>query len=293
MSAVQPPPRVTPAAPEPLDWLAHAGPVPAGRMMAVVAHPDDETVALGGQLGRLQGIELVLVTDGAPHDPAFWPPGVSSRAAYADLRLAEFLSACAIARVRWSSLHLLGLPDLTVHDHMPELARQLAGLFRRQGTELVLTHAYEGGHPDHDATALAVHAAAALLAREGAPAPAIVEMGYYHDRAGQAVFGRLPPRPEGRAISVRLPAAQLALKEAMLRAHASQAAVLGNFDPATEEYRVSPWPDFAVLPNDGALLYPAFGFPISAEALVEGNRRALGALGLGPELSRGEPAPCP
>jgi len=34
----------------------------------VVAHPDDETIAIGGQLARMTGVRIVHVTDGAPED---------------------------------------------------------------------------------------------------------------------------------------------------------------------------------------------------------------------------------
>ena len=38
------------------------------RLMIVVAHPDDETIALGGQINRLRDALLLHVTDGAPRD---------------------------------------------------------------------------------------------------------------------------------------------------------------------------------------------------------------------------------
>src|SRR4029077_3455583 len=46
---------------------------------------------------------------------------------------------------------------------LAELARRLAALFAERGIAVVLTHACEGGHPDHDAVAFAVHGAARLF----------------------------------------------------------------------------------------------------------------------------------
>ena len=51
------------------------------------------------------------------------------------------------------------------YDGVVEVAREqaLARVLRPllAGTRVVVTHAYEGGHPDHDAVAFAVHAAVA------------------------------------------------------------------------------------------------------------------------------------
>ena len=51
------------------------------------------------------------------------------------------------------------------------------------GAAVVVTHPYEGGHPDHDAAALAVRRAAD---RSGT---AVVEFACYHKREGDRVFG--------------------------------------------------------------------------------------------------------
>ncbi|RAI45095.1 hypothetical protein CH341_05945, partial [Rhodoplanes roseus] len=40
--------------------------IDAGRVGVIVAHPDDETLGCGGQLARLYGVQVAIVTDGAP-----------------------------------------------------------------------------------------------------------------------------------------------------------------------------------------------------------------------------------
>ena len=52
------------------DLLAQfAGHEPiCSRLLIVVAHPDDETITLGGQMWRLRDALLLHVTDGAPRD---------------------------------------------------------------------------------------------------------------------------------------------------------------------------------------------------------------------------------
>ena len=70
---------------------------------------------------------------------------------------------------------------------------RLASLFERHGTRAVLTHPYEGGHPDHDSVAFCVRAAVRLLARGGGgDAPEVAEMAFYHRRAGGLGRGPVP-----------------------------------------------------------------------------------------------------
>src|SRR5205085_11027704 len=72
--------------------------IPAGRAALVVAHPDDETLGLGGQLPRLNGLTIIHVTDGAPrnrHDAS--RHGFATAAAYAAARRRAPEAAVALA----------------------------------------------------------------------------------------------------------------------------------------------------------------------------------------------------
>jgi len=137
-------------------------------VIVVVAHPDDETIALGGQLGRMRGIRIIHVTDGAPFDMAdALACGFSTREDYANARRRELEEAMALAGVGPDRLLSLGLPDQTAPRNLAAAARRLSEMFGGGGVRTVLTHCYEGGHPDHDATAFAVRAACRLLALPG------------------------------------------------------------------------------------------------------------------------------
>jgi LmbE family N-acetylglucosaminyl deacetylase len=159
-----------------------AGDCVAERIVIIVAHPDDETIGLGAQLGRFDDALLVHVTDGAPRDGEDARNyGFASVADYAAARQAELaaaLRAGGAARLRGL---VLGIPDKEAGHDLAGLARRIAGMLRAEAAACVFTHAYEGGHPDHDSAAFAVHAACRLAASP----PAIIEMPFYHRSDGR------------------------------------------------------------------------------------------------------------
>jgi len=138
-------------------------------LMAVHAHPDDESSSTGGVLARYsaEGIRTVVVTctNGELGDgPGHVKPGEDGHdeGEVADRRLAELKLACD--RLGVSALELLGYHDSGMPDwghkgreeafcNVPvaEAAGRVAELFERYRPQVVVTYDDNGGynHPDH------------------------------------------------------------------------------------------------------------------------------------------------
>lgn len=225
-------------------------------VMLVVAHPDDETIMLGAQIPRLARLEIVTVTDGAPADMKdARARGFETREAYAEARRREQAAAVALAGVPEEALGALGFGDQTAAHRLRELCAMLAALFAARAPEIVVTHALEGGHPDHDAVAFAVRAARLLAMRGGAQAPEIVEAPLYRLREKMRVFQHFGEDAGAPETTLALDETRRDLKRRMMDAHATQAAVLAPFTPEVERLRPAQPVDTDVLPNAGALHY--------------------------------------
>ncbi len=224
------------------------------RVALVVAHPDDETIAAGASLHLLPGLLLVHVTDGAPRAIADAAAcGFDNPLAYAAARRSELLAALRVADVS-PELVELSVPDQDASLDMPGLGRTLARLFDAHGTEAVITHAYEGGHPDHDATAFAVHAAAG-------DRPVLEFAGYHADPDGRLLTGRFLPGPD--ATVVMLTDAEQSRKQAMFDCFRTQARMLAAFGTTDERFRPAPHYDFTQPPLPGRLNYEHWGWSMT------------------------------
>jgi N-acetylglucosamine malate deacetylase 2 len=130
--------------------------------------------------------------------------------------------------------------------------------------DCILTHAFEGGHPDHDATAFAVH-------QSGVSCP-IIEMAGYHLHAGKFRCGEfLQPGP----VFVReLSAAEQEQKRALFGCYKSQWQTLSLFPTDVEKFRFAPAYDFGRPPHGGPLHYENYPWNMTSSLWTELARQA-------------------
>ena len=227
-----------------------------GTCLIVAAHPDDEVIGIGGQLARLPGASVVHVTDGAPRvEEVVRRAGFATPAAYAEVRRAEAQAALALANIGPERLHAFEIADGEATDGLIDLAWRLAALIDAGDIDTVVTHPYEGGHVDHDATAFAVRAACALLRRDGVRVPAIMEMTSYHNAGGSLAAGVFLPATDCPETAMALNPGERARKARMLSCHATQRQTLTLFSLDVERFRPAPAYDFTRPPHEGPLLY--------------------------------------
>lgn len=226
-----------------------------GTILIVAAHPDDETVGAGAHLSSWRGrVHIVHVTDGSPRDlKDALKAGCPTREEYADLRRQEVLKALALAGVaagRWRSA---GVVDQEASLALPAVTRHIRAVLDEVRPAFVLTHPYEGGHPDHDACSFAVQAA--TQARSEIE---VWEFASYHAGPDGIETGRFLPNSPNTVFSMRLDAADRERKRAMIECFSTQLHMLASFGLEQEIFRRAPAYDFTRPPHEGRLFYENF-----------------------------------
>jgi LmbE family N-acetylglucosaminyl deacetylase len=245
-----------------LDRFCSGGSLAPPATLVIAAHPSDETIGAAGRLAFVASVcHVVHVTDGAPTRRTFFPERATglSRTAYARLRRKEALAALSLVGIPSSNVFGLGVRDQHAIFKLAWLAERLAKIVQALRPDVVVTHAYEGGHPDHDATAFAVHAAMGLLARRNEPGASVIEMTGYNDRNGQTVRGEFLPTNGAREVLLALNEDERRQKRSMFAAYASQRSALAAFTCESERFRLAPRYDFTAPPHPGCLHYERFG----------------------------------
>ncbi len=259
------------------ESASDASPFTGRHVLLIVAHQDDEVLGAGAQFRSFGQLSLLHVTDGAGFMPEARAKGFASLRAYAAAREREMRGAVAAAGVQ-ATFHTLDVRCLEASFHLPAITHHLERAIAGIAPDIILTHAYEGGHPDHDAVAFATHRAV----RRMAVPPPVWEFTGYH-RAGadtasgtsvDAVRGRFLPNG-GPPLRLELSAADRALKRQMLDRFHSQLDVVAQFPLDAEVFRPAPNYDFTNPPHPLPLGYELEGWGMPASLWLAAAQKAM------------------
>jgi N-acetylglucosamine malate deacetylase 2 len=207
------------------------------RILIAVAHADDETL---GCFSLLKGKEawILHATDSTPLHPRYAEKaGYSSVADYRAARRLEMLRALEAGRIDPSRWRALEIAD----QEAPRNVAAIREAVLSYDADRVYTHAYEGGHPDHDALAFALRGL-----------PNVWEFPLYRASAsGEFETGGFLDGRGGSRVEVEDPSG----KQRMLACFASQMRVIQRFPLDAEWFRPMKAYDFAKPPHQGPLYY--------------------------------------
>lgn len=267
----------------------------------IVAHPGDEIVGAGCLLSKLVDVNVLHVTDGVfleTQNPRI--SVVAERCLHAKTLREECMAALEIAKVPPARVFDLSIPDGRAAFCLFELTKRVTSFLQQSGAEIVITHPYEGSHPDHDATAFATHAAVRLICENGFKPPVIFEMALHPDQARESRITQFLPGADEETTTLVLDRRAQKLKEQMFACLETEHDV-GLSPVGTETFRRPPAYDFSLPPQPDKLYYADFGWApncdewqmLATKALTElfSKKRAALKYELGFATHR-HPAPC-
>jgi LmbE family N-acetylglucosaminyl deacetylase len=240
----------------------------APSILLIAAHPDDETIGAGALIARLKNVRILHVTEGSPSNPSdAIGAGFTTREQYALARSREARRALAMAGIFEGAIANLCYVDQEVSFHMEALIACIRAVIAEETPEIILTHAYEGGHPDHDAVAFACHMAQRMQRARNRQSCSLVEFTGYHAKDGALNTYEFLPNAHSTAHRYYLDAEEQLLKMKMLSAFQTQTETLRPFlPPRVEVFRTAPPYDFTRPPHGGKLFYENFHWGVDGAA---------------------------
>ena len=186
-------------------------------LLVVAAHPDDETLGAGGLIATAaragRPVTVLVATAGEASHPR---STTTSREALARRRTEEVEAAVAVL-APGAAVHVLGLPDGALPDHLGRLTAAVAE-HHRPGAVVVAPWRGDG-HLDHEA---AGEAAARVAGRAGAPLLEYPVWAWHWAAPGD------PRLPWARARRADLAPEALRRKGEAMARHASQVSALSE-----------------------------------------------------------------
>jgi len=212
------------------------------RLLAFVAHPDDETLGCGFLLQRAPSALVVYAVDGAPAGYGF-ERKFGTLKNYSELRFKE--AGRALSCVPNCSLQRLQTlagdyyPDRHLFQSLEPAAISLVSIAKKFSPDAIVSHAFEGGHIDHDACSfLAKHAANTL------PVKHFEFPLYWQKENGQDVFQTFR-NPQENEIVLNPSETEIQTKNVMLAQYETQRETVAVFASKQERFRLAPLYDYA------------------------------------------------
>ncbi len=236
------------------------------KLLAVLAHPDDETLGFGGTLARYgaEGVETYLVTATRGERGRFGSQGKGADPAEVGrVREAELAEAAAVLGIH--DVSILGYGDGAVDQVDATTAiRAIAEHIRRVRPHVIVTFGPEGayGHPDHIAISQFTTAAIVCAGDSGygidslAPhsVPKLYFMAWRNDKwdAYQAAFRKLTsmvdgiarqatPWPDWAVTTVVDTSACWPVVWRAVCCHQTQMSIYGQLEQLSEEQQKALW----------------------------------------------------
>jgi LmbE family N-acetylglucosaminyl deacetylase len=207
----------------------------------------------------LSYVSVLHVTDGAPHDwGELQSAGFKTASNYARVRREECLAALKLAHISREHVLDLRLSDQEASRNLVELVKKILGFLLQSSPDIVLTHSYEGGHPDHDATAFAMHMAVELMKQRGIKPPIVFEMALHPSKNWKLKVLEFLPNMGRETTTFVLDNKRRELKRRMYKCFRTQREVLEESPLGPEKFRRSLGYDFAQPPRFGKPHYESF-----------------------------------
>ncbi len=236
------------------------------RCSVIVAHAGDEIFGAGCLISKLMDVTILHATDGIgvelkhQSDSRF-----QKHDDHSDRIHGECLAALALANVPEDKVIDFSLPQYGLAQRLTYLTRKITAFLQQSRSDIILTHPYEGGHPDHDAIAFATHSALRILNHNGFKPPAVFEMALYPSGKPIAKVPEFLARMDSESTTLLLDERSQKLKEEMYSCLKTQHDVVRASPANFERFRRPPRYDFTQLPQAGKLHYEHFDWAINAD----------------------------
>lgn len=211
-------------------------------VIVLAPHEDDEMLGIGILLQRFCGrVKIIFITDGAPVSgypmkKRMIKSSILNREEYARIRKEESVLAAKTIGLKESDLIYINSTDSGLSYVLEDACDTLRKIIADFNPGYIFFPAYEGGHPDHDATAAI---AKALSHYDGFREISFFEYALYSSPGGLKIFNDFHEASSG---DIRIIAGhdECNMKKKAVSCYLSQlGGLLGNFSMDRETIRLA------------------------------------------------------